>query len=80
MRKGPMRTTVTLDDHVLELVRRHARLRRQSLGKAISDLVRRGLPVETAAQHQDGVAMFQPPEDSPVVASEKARRLEVVGA
>jgi hypothetical protein len=74
-----MRTTLTLDDDVLELARRQARLRRQSLGRTLSDLVRRGLTASTPAQEQDGLVMFQLPPDSPVVTSEDVRRLELEG-
>src|SRR6185369_28414 len=42
-----MRTTLTLDDDVVELAARQARARGLSLGKAVSDLVRRGLSAPT---------------------------------
>ena len=71
-----VRTTVTLDDDVLALAKRQARLRGQSLGKTLSDLVRRGLTAPTAAQERDGVVMFVLPEDSPAVSTEDVRRLE----
>lgn len=71
-----MRTTVTLDDDVLDLARRQARLRGQSLGKVLSDLIRRGLRAPTPALEEDGVVMFQLPEDSPVVTTDDIRRLE----
>lgn len=37
-----MRTTLTLDDDVAELAARQAKLRGVSLGKTVSDLLRRG--------------------------------------
>jgi hypothetical protein len=74
-----MRTTLTLDDDVLEMARRQARLRRQSLGRTLSDLVRRGLTAPTPAQEQDGLVVFRLPPDSPVVTSEDVRRLETEG-
>jgi hypothetical protein len=74
-----MRTTVALDDDVLELARRQARLRGQSLGKTLSDLVRRGLNAPTPAQAKDGLTVFQLPSDSPVVTTEDVRRLETEG-
>jgi hypothetical protein len=38
-----MRTTLSLDDEVLGLVKRYAESRSRGLGKAVSELVRRGL-------------------------------------
>ena len=38
-----MRTTIQLDDDVVDLVRRLAHSRRVSLGQTVSDLVRKGL-------------------------------------
>jgi hypothetical protein len=75
-----MRTTVTLDDDVLELVRRRAAARRQSLGQALSELVRRGLSAPTPAQNRDGLVVFHLPADSPVVTSEHVHRLDAEGA
>jgi hypothetical protein len=42
-----MRTTLTLDDDVLELAQAHARREKVSIGAAISRLVRAGLRAET---------------------------------
>ncbi len=74
-----MRTTVTLDDDILELAKRHARLRRQSLGRTLSELVRRGLNAPTPAQEEDGLVVFRLPADSPIVTTETVRRLEIEG-
>jgi hypothetical protein len=75
-----MRTTLTLDDDVLELAARQAKLRGVSLGKAVSELVRRGLNASTAAQVKHGVVIFQLPEDSPEVTTHDVRRIESEGA
>lgn len=80
MHNQGMRTTVTLDDDVLDLAKRQARLRRQSLGRTLSDLVRRGLTAPTPAQDVDGLVMFRLPADSPIVTTDGVRRLEVEGA
>lgn len=71
-----MRTTVNLDDDVMELVRRRAKLRRQSLGRTISELVRRGLTASTPAREEEGIIVFLLPADSPVVTTEDVRRLD----
>jgi hypothetical protein len=75
-----MRTTLTLDDDILELAARQAKLRGVSLGKTVSDLVRRGLSAPTAAQDKGGLVVFQLPADSPPVTSEDVRRIESEGA
>ena len=75
-----MRTTLTLDDDVAELAARQARLRGLSLGKTISDLVRRGLIAPTLSQDEGGIVVFKLPADSPVVTTDAVRRLEAEGA
>jgi hypothetical protein len=75
-----MRTTLTLDDDILELAARQARLRGVSLGRVVSDLVRKGLNAPTPAQDRGGLVVFQLPADSPRVTTEDVRRLEAEGA
>ncbi len=74
-----MRTTLTLDDDVLELASRQARLRGVSLGKTVSDLIRRGLRASTPAQEKDGLVVFHLPADSPKVTTDDVRRIETEG-
>jgi hypothetical protein len=75
-----MRTTISLDDDIFELVSRHAKLRGLSIGKTVSDLVRRGLNAPTPAQNKGGLVVFQLPADSPTVTTDEVRRLETDGA
>lgn len=75
-----MRTTLTLDDDVAALVVRQAKLRGLSLGKTVSDLVRRGLSAPARAEERDGLTVFKLPTDSPVVTTDQVRRLESEGA
>ena len=75
-----MRTTLTLDDDILELAARQAKLRGLSLGKTLSDLVRRGLNSPTLSQSQDGIVVFRLPADSPKISTESVRQLESEGA
>jgi hypothetical protein len=75
-----MRTTLTLDDDVLELAARQAKLRGVSLGKTVSDLLRRGLSAPTPARDKDGLVVFHLPEDSPKVTTAEVRRIETEGA
>ncbi len=75
-----MRTTLTLDDDVAELVARRAKARGVSLGKTVSDLVRRGLNAPTPSTDKNGLVVFQLPADSPKVSTEDVRRIEAEGA
>jgi len=74
-----MRTTLTLDDDVLELAARQAKLRGVSLGKTVSDLVRRGLSASTQAEEKGGLVVFHLPADSPKVTTDDVRRIESEG-
>jgi len=71
-----MRTTLTIDDDVLEAAARQARARGVSLGRTVSDLVRRGLAAPTPSTDKDGVTVFRLPDDSPRVTTADVRRLE----
>ena len=75
-----MRTTLTLDDDVLELAARQAKLRGVSLGKTVSDLLRRGLSASTPSHYKAGLVVFQLPADSPRVTTDDVRRIETEGA
>jgi hypothetical protein len=74
-----MRTTLTLDDDILKLAARQAKARGVSLGKTVSDLVRRGLNAPTPAVNKGGLIVFQLPADSPRVTTEEVRRIETEG-
>ena len=75
-----MRTTLSLDDDVAELASRQAQARGVSLGRAVSDLVRRGLNAPTPSATQDGLVVFRLPVDSPKVSTDDVRRIEAEGA
>lgn len=75
-----MRTTLTLDDDIAELAARQAKARGLSLGKTVSDLVRRGLNAPTPSVDKDGLVVFRLPEDSPRVTTDDVRRIEAEGA
>ena len=74
-----MRTTLTLDDDILELAARQAKLRGVSLGKTVSDLLRKGLNASTPAQDKGGLVVFHLPVDSPKVTTDDVRRIEIKG-
>lgn len=75
-----MRTTLNLDDDLLELAARQAKLRGVSVGRAVSDLVRRGIQATTPSQTKEGLVMFRLPKDSPTVTTDEVRRIESEGA
>ena len=75
-----MRTTLTLDNDVLELAARQAKLRGVSLSKTVSDLLRRGLNAPPPFHEEGGIVVFQLPADSPPVTTEEVRRIEAEGA
>ena len=75
-----MRTTLTLDDDVAELSARLANARGLSLGKAVSDLIRRGLNAPTPSTDEHGLVVFRLPADSPKVTTDDVRRIEAEGA
>jgi hypothetical protein len=62
-----MRTTLTLDDDVQVEAMRRAELLGVSLGKAVSDLARRGLAVAPPLRESNGLTVFDPPPGSPAI-------------
>jgi hypothetical protein len=66
-----MRTTLSLDDEVLRLVKRYAESRSVGLGKAVSELVRRGLTAQRPTRTVNGLRAFDLPADSPPGNQEK---------
>lgn len=71
-----MRTTINLDDDVFQVVRTYAEARSVAMGKAVSDLVRRGLDAPVKTRVVNGLVVFDLPEDSEVVKSERVKELE----
>jgi hypothetical protein len=71
-----MRTTLSLDDEVLGLVKRYAESRSLGLGKAVSELVRRGLTAERPTRTVNGLRVFDLPADSPRVTKRKIEEIE----
>ena len=71
-----MRTTLTLDDDVFRLIKHHAESRSIALGKATSELVRRGLTVPRPTRVVNGLQVFDLPADSPKISTEVVQALE----
>ncbi len=70
-----MRTTLAIDDDILEAVKQHAASRSVSVGKAASDLLRRALRSDCPTVAVNGLQVLDPGAASPVVRSEVVDRL-----
>jgi negative regulator of replication initiation len=70
-----VRTTLNLDDDVVGLLKDYAESRSVALGKAASDLMRRGLTAPMQTRMVNGFCTIVLPEDSPVVTSERVKQL-----
>jgi hypothetical protein len=71
-----MRTTLNLDDDVLEMVRQYSEARSVALGKAASELVRKGFFSPTPTRIVNGIVVFDVPPDSPRITTERVKELE----
>jgi len=71
-----MRTTLSLDDDLIPRVKAYAEGRDLSLGKAVSELVRRGLHAPLQTRVVNGFHVVELPEGSPPVTTAHVRRLE----
>ena len=69
-----MRTTLNLDDDVLGEIKSYADARKLPLGKAASDLLRKGLNARIPTRVVNGIVVFDAP-DAPVVTSEQIKEL-----
>lgn len=71
-----MRTTLSLDDDVLQEVKAYAKSRDVAIGKAVSDLVRRGLRAPLRTRIVNGFHVVELPADSPAVTSADIKKLQ----
>jgi hypothetical protein len=71
-----VRTTLSLDDDVFRLVKTYAENRSLAMGKAVSELVRRGLSAPVKTRVVNGLVVFDVPEESDPVTSALVKRLE----
>jgi hypothetical protein len=71
-----MRTTLDLDEDILQAARELAALHRTSMGRVVSDLVRRALAAPVGSQAQrNGVPLLPPRPDERPVTMEDVNRL-----
>ena len=64
---------MTLDDDVLAEAAKRAGMLHISLGKAVSDLARRGLQVSPPVREVNGLVVFDPPKGSPKITERKVK-------
>ena len=73
-----MRTTLDLDTDVLEAAKCLASRKEISIGKALSEIVRRALRIESATREyttRNGVPVFASTKDAQIVGPELVERL-----
>ena len=70
-----MRTTLALEDDAIKAVRAHARTNKLSMGKAASELIRRGVCYQLGTRKLNGLPVFDAPDDFPAITSERVREL-----
>ena len=71
-----MRTTLSLDDDVFRQVKAYAESRDVALGKAVSELVRRGLHAPLRTRVVNGFHVVNLPSGSPAVTAEDVKILQ----
>lgn len=71
-----MRTTISLDDDIVVQVKQYAKSRSLRLGKAVSELVRRGIRQQRPTRSMNGLQVFDLPENSPPVTRKHVEDLE----
>jgi len=72
-----MRTTLEIDDDVMEAAKEVARLKNQGIGRAISDLARRGLVPDASpvVELQNGIPVWTHRPGAVTITSEMVRNL-----
>jgi hypothetical protein len=70
-----MRTTLSLDDDVFREVKAYAESRDVAIGKAVSELVRRGLRAPLQTRAVNGFHVVELPAGSPSVSTENVKKL-----
>ena len=74
-RGDTMRTTLSFENDAMEAIRAYARSNRVSLGKAASELIRRGSRYRLGIGKIDGFPVFDAPDDFPAITTQRVREL-----
>ena len=70
-----MRTTLSLEDDAVQAIKTFAEDNRLSLGKAASELIRRGVRYQVPLVERDGFLVFEPPAYFPTITTERVQQL-----
>jgi hypothetical protein len=70
-----MRTTLNLEDDVVQMVRSYAESRSLSLGKAVCELVRMGFRPPMRTRIVNGIHVVDLPPDSPRITTQRVKEL-----
>jgi hypothetical protein len=70
-----VRTTVTLDDDVFEIVQAQAQASGMRLGEVLSQMVRAGLNTSVNTSTVNGLPVFKIPADAEIIPSNRAREI-----
>ncbi|MBN2496420.1 MAG: type II toxin-antitoxin system VapB family antitoxin [Deltaproteobacteria bacterium] len=73
-----MRTTINIDDDLLEAARALARARGVSLGAVLSELVRRGMRRRSGKLSESGFPVFEVSPDAPPITAERVEQIEAL--
>jgi hypothetical protein len=71
-----MRTTISFDHDIVDALKVYARQRDLALGKAVSELVRRGLRAPLQTRLRNDLHVVDLPPGSPAISAEAIRKLE----
>lgn len=71
-----MRTTLSIDDEVMEKVRQYADDRSMTVGDAVSELIRKAFRIPTPTKVVNGLRVFDVPPDSPPITTQRIKELE----
>jgi hypothetical protein len=71
-----MRTTLNLDDDAVRIVKQYAEARSIPLGRAASELVRKGSQSPTPTRLVNGFVVFDIPPGGPKITTERVKELE----
>ncbi|MBV9073381.1 MAG: antitoxin [Acidobacteria bacterium] len=71
-----MRTTLSIDDDALRLAQEYAETRSLALGKAVSELLRKGASHKWGMREEDGLYVVDLPADAPRVTTKHTLALE----
>jgi hypothetical protein len=70
-----MRTTLSFEDDAIEAIQSYAKHHHLSLGKAASELVRRGTRYQLGTREVNGLPVLDAPADFPLITTERVAEL-----